>query len=403
MKPIKVSQLNNYLKKVLLNDPLLGNVRVVGEVSNLNYHGTGHVYFNLKDENGRLACFLAAQNAEKLDFMLDEGMEIVAEGYVSVYEKGGSYSLNIRNIELQGQGELAVAFEKLKEKLEKEGLFSYEHKKALPSFPRKIALVTSPTGAAVQDMIKIIGMRNSLVDITVFPVLVQGERAAADIAHMIDFINENPEFNDIDVMIVGRGGGAAEELWAFNEEIVARAIYASRIPIVSAVGHEIDFSVSDFVADARAATPTAAAAMVAPNTFEMAEDADRLKDDLAAALIRYIAASEQKLNSMNFDFFSLTFKNRLSIEKGELETASALLNASITDAIDSRERELFEMKAALSALNPHQIMNAGYAAILDGLDILKSSATDFKAGDDLHVKFSDGDVDCVVKEVRTYG
>lgn len=403
MKPIKVSQLNNYLKKVLLNDPLLGNVRVLGEISNLKYHDTGHVYFNLKDENGRLACFLAAQNAEKLDFALDEGMEIIAEGYVSVYEKGGSYSLNIRNIELQGQGELATAFEKLKAKLEKEGLFSHEHKKALPAFPRKIALVTSPTGAAVQDMIKIISTRNSLVDITVFPVLVQGERAAADIAHMINFVNESPDFHDTDVMIVGRGGGAAEELWAFNEEIVARAIYASEIPIVSAVGHEIDFSISDFVADARAATPSAAAAMVAPNTFEMAEDADRLKDALIAALLRYIALSEQKLNSMNFDFFSLAFKNRLSIEKTKLETASSLLNASIAGAIDSRELKLFEMKTALAALNPHQIMNAGYAAILDGLNMLKSSAADFKAGDDLRVKFSDGDLDCVVKEVRIYG
>ena len=199
-------------------------------------------------------------------------------------------------------------------------------------------------------------------------------------------------------MIVGRGGGAAEELWAFNEEIVARAIYASEIPIVSAVGHEIDFSISDFVADARAATPSAAAAMVAPNTFEMAEDADRLKDALTAALLRYIALSEQKLNSMNFDFFSLAFKNRLSIEKTKLETASSLLNASIAGAIDSRELKLFEMKTALAALNPHQIMNAGYAAILDGLDMLKSSAADFKAGDDLRVKFSDGDLDCVVKE-----
>ena len=257
IKPVKVSQLNGYIKRILQTDPLLGNVSVIGEISNLKFHGSGHVYFSMKDEGSRLNCFLPADRAQNLRYELSEGMEITASGYIYLYERGGSYSLNIRDIEVAGLGNLSIAFEKLKAKLEAEGLFDKEHKKEIPFFPEKIAVVTSETGAAVRDILKIIKSRNNYVDVLIYPVLVQGPSAAGEIAHAIADINE--KWPDIDTIITGRGGGAMEELWAFNEEIVARSIYASKIPVISAVGHETDFTIADFVADRRAETPTAAA------------------------------------------------------------------------------------------------------------------------------------------------
>ena len=266
IKPVSVSQLNGYIKRILQTDPLLGNVSVVGEVSNLKYHGSGHVYFTLKDANSKISCFLPHDRAEALRYELSEGMEITASGYIYLYERGGSYSLNIRDIEVAGLGNLAIAFEKLKSKLEAEGLFDPAKKKAIPSFPEKIAVVTSETGAAVRDILKIIKNRNNYVDVLIYPVLVQGPAAAGEIAAAINHINE--KWPDTDTIITGRGGGSMEELWAFNEEIVARAIYASAIPVISAVGHETDFTIADFVADRRAETPTAAAHMAVPDINE---------------------------------------------------------------------------------------------------------------------------------------
>ena len=256
LKPISVSQLNGYIKRILQTDPILGNVSVIGEISNLKFHGSGHIYFSLKDANSKINCFLPMDQRKYLRFELSEGMEITASGYLYLYERGGSYSLNIRDINVEGRGNLDLAFEQLKNRLEQEGLFDERYKKKLPLFPEKIAVVTSETGAAVRDIIKTIKSRNCMTDIIVFPCLVQGKQAGADIAKTIAKVNDL--YPEIDVMIVGRGGGSKEELWAFNEEVVARSIFLSEIPVISAVGHETDFSISDWVADVRAATPTAA-------------------------------------------------------------------------------------------------------------------------------------------------
>ena len=223
LKPLKVGQLNSYIGRILKNDPILGAVSVVGEISNLKFHSSGHVFFSLKDETSKVNCFLAASNLERITCPMEEGMEIVASGYISVYERGGYYSLNIRDIEVNGEGQLAIQFEKLKAKLEKEGLFAAENKKPLPEFPSKIAVVTSETGAAVRDIIRTVRNKNDYVDILVYPVLVQGPAAAEDIASAINDINKN--HTDIDIIITGRGGGSMEELWAFNEEVVARSIF----------------------------------------------------------------------------------------------------------------------------------------------------------------------------------
>ena len=229
VKPVKVSQLNGYISRVLQTDPLLGILSVIGEISNLKYHGSGHVFFSLKDEKSTVNCFLAAGNLRHIRYELAEGMEIIAHGYISVYQAGGRYSLNIRDIDVAGQGDLAAAFEKLKEKLAAEGLFDEAHKKPLPEYPKKIAVVTSETGAAVRDIIKIIKRRNDVTSVLVYPVLVQGPDAAPDIAAAIEDINR---MDDIDIIITGRGGGSMEDLWAFNEEIVARSIYRSVIPVI---------------------------------------------------------------------------------------------------------------------------------------------------------------------------
>ncbi len=241
LKPVSVTQLNEYISRVLTTDPLLGNIRVTGEITNLKYHSTGHVYFSIADENSKINCFFPVSYVKNLRIKLYDGLKVIINGYINVYKKGGTYTLFVRSIESCGEGDLAAAFELLKKKLDAEGLFAQEHKKPIPAFPRKIGIVTSETGAALQDILKIIKGRTSLVDILIFPVLVQGPDAAADIASALDRINET--FHDIDTLIVGRGGGSAEDLWPFNEECVARAIYRSRIPVISAVGHEIDFTI----------------------------------------------------------------------------------------------------------------------------------------------------------------
>ena len=238
MKPIQVSQLNRYIRTVFQNEPLLMNIPVIGEITGIKYHSTGHVYFSLKDKSSVIRCFLPADRVRYLKYTLEDGMEIVAEGYVGVYEKGGYYSLNVRNIRIEGEGDLAAAFEALKKKLAAEGLFDEKYKKKLPAFPEKVGIVTSGTGAAVRDIIRTIKNKNAVADILLCPCLVHGDGASGDIAESIRAMNRMAD--PPDVLIVGRGGGSMEDLWAFNEEPVARSIFESAIPVISAVGHETD-------------------------------------------------------------------------------------------------------------------------------------------------------------------
>lgn len=352
LKPIKVSQLNNYVSRVIGTDPLLGNVSVTGEVSNLNYHSSGHVYFSLKDENSTVKCFLPYSRLENIHFMLDEGMEIIVHGYLSVFERGGYYSLTVKDMEACGIGALTLAFEKIKKQLESEGVFSPEHKKPLPFFPKRIALVTSETGAAVQDMLKIIKSRNNIVDVLIYPVLVQGPSAAGEIAAAIEDLNNS--FEDIDLMIVGRGGGSMEDLWAFNEEIVARSIFNSEIPVISAVGHEIDVTISDFVADRRAETPTAAAHMAVPDIEEL------------------------KLYIKNLQ------------EKAYL---------GLESCIDKYRHRLEILKLKLESLNPKRIIESGYGAVLDGDRKLITSVKSLKKDETITLIMADGEVTVKVQEI----
>lgn len=376
MKPIQVSQLNNYIKRILQTDPLLGNVSVVGEVSNLKYHSSGHVYFTMKDNTSKLNCFLPYDQAVALHFELAEGMEITASGYISVFERGGTYSLNVREIEVEGTGNLAIAFEKLKEKLLKEGLFDDKYKKPIPAHPKKILLITSDTGAAVRDMIKIITERNDQVEIIVIPCLVQGPEAASDIGKALDAANR--KFRDGDVILLGRGGGSTEELWAFNEEIVARSIFLSEIPVISAVGHETDVTIADFVADLRAATPSEAARLAVPETVMLRKNILELKQQL-----------KQRIDG----YFEIKW---LQLHRHDIEALHQRLN----DKISYLELQCRHQVAELEAYNPYAIMDRGYAAVLDKEGRFARGVDTFTTGDSLTVIFKDGKINCSVEEVR---
>lgn len=363
MKPISVSQLNNYIKRTLQTDPLLGNVSVTGEISNLKFHDSGHVYFSLKDESSRINCFIASDNLMTLGCMPSEGMEVVIGGYIYLYMRGGSYSLNVRTMEESGQGELAAAFEKLKRKLEAEGLFDKERKREIPLFPGKIALVTSPTGAAVRDMIKIITGKNDFVDILICPVLVQGPNAAGEIAAAIDDLNKNHP--DVDVIIAGRGGGSMEELWAFNEEIVARNIYASHIPVISAVGHEIDFTISDFVADMRAETPTAAAERAAPDTGGIRGQLETMEQEMKHRLTAIAREKRRMLEALDPEVFGRNLKSRIAFDRLNADNIMSDAESRMRSMLTTLRHRTQLAGEAVESSSPRAIMDRGYSIVTD--------------------------------------
>ncbi len=363
LKPVRVSQLNSYIKRILQSDPILGNVSVIGEISNLKFHSSGHVYFSLKDEDSKISCFLPAGNVSRIGFQLKEGIEVTAHGYIYLYERGGSYSINIRDMESAGQGDLAAAFDKLKLKLQQEGLFSQEHKKPLPAFPYKVAVVTSPTGAAVRDILKIIRQKNDVVDIIVYPVLVQGPGAPGEITAAIADINEN--HSDVDVIITGRGGGSAEELWAFNDEDVARSIYASKIPVISAVGHETDFTIADFVADLRAETPTAAAERAVPDTRELREYIDSLYLESRRNLRMILEDRKKHLQLLDPKAFGRDLQSRVAMDHMRTDNIMEDMTDTIRSMIRDKKYRLMLLKETLDGADPKAILKKGYSVITD--------------------------------------
>lgn len=340
LKPVSVTQLNDYLNRVISTDPLLSSVTVQGEVSGVKYHSSGHVYFSLVDSRSRLSCFLHREKAMQLQEKLTDGMELTASGGITVFSRGGSYSLYVRSLEIEGKGDLAAAFEQMKRRLDREGLFNPAHKKPLPPYPDRIGVITAGTGAAIRDILKIIRKRNNVCDVVVFPTAVQGDGAAEKIARAIDFVNEN--FNDIDILIVGRGGGSAEDLWAFNEEAVARSIYASRIPIISAVGHEIDFSISDLVADVRAETPTAAAQIAVPDTEELSGQLETWKEQLRRQL-----------------------ENSLMYQNLKVENQIRMLRDGLESKISGVQNRLEQYRTVLRENDPRRILAQGYSIVED--------------------------------------
>lgn len=375
LRPVSVTQLNDYIGRVLQTDPLLGNISVIGEISNLKYHSSGHVYFSLVDERSKVNCFLPSSYGQTLPWRLGDGMEVVVRGYINVFKKGGTYTLFVRSLAVSGDGSLAAAFQLLKDKLQQEGIFDQAHKKPIPVFPKKVGIVTSETGAAVRDILKIIQSRTKMTNVIVFPVLVQGEGAAADISAMLDYINEN--YTDIDTLIVGRGGGSMEDLWAFNEEPVARAIYRSRIPVISAVGHETDFTISDFAADKRAETPTAAAEMAVPND-------DKLKEKLEWHRENLLLQLENKVQY-----------HRLRADRYRLD-----LQVLLRGRLDTFRHALEKKRLILEENSPKRLLARGYAVVETAEGRMVSSVSEVQEGSDYRIRMQDGDVLLTAENIR---
>ena len=348
-KYITVSSLNRYIKYKIDNDENLNIVYLKGEISNFKAHTRGHFYFTLKDENSRINAIMFASSASKVKFNINDGMKVLVTGRVSVYEASGAYQIYVDEMIEDGFGSLYLAFEQLKEKLEKEGLFASDHKKKIPKIPRKIGIVTAPTGAAIKDILSTIKRRWPLCETILFPALVQGEYAKDDIVKKIQ-IAEN---YDLDVLIVGRGGGSIEDLWPFNEEIVARAIYNCSIPVISAVGHEIDFTISDFVADMRAPTPTGAAEMAVPNQTDVINYLNQVKLRLNTSINTIISIKQDKLISIKD---SQIFKNpyrMYEIKEQMFDMLYEKLSKQIINLVNNKKHELDILKSSFIFKNPN--------------------------------------------------
>ncbi|OUS77455.1 exodeoxyribonuclease VII large subunit [Paenibacillus sp. MY03] len=438
-----VKELNKYIRMKLESDIVLGDVWLRGEVSNFTHHSSGHMYFTLKDEGSRLKCVMFASHNARLPFIPREGAKVLARGNISVFERDGNYQFYCMAMQPDGIGSLYLAFEQLKEKLDQEGLFAASRKRSLPAFPKAIGVITSPTGAAVRDITTTLKRRYPIIPVYVYPVLVQGAGAAPAIVNAIQAMNR---FGECDVLIVGRGGGSLEELWAFNEEAVARAIADSAIPVISAVGHETDYTISDFVSDLRAATPTAAAELAVPHVAELGQGLERLKQRLDGAMRlrlredaerlerarrspffryprKYLLEQAQRLDRLQEQLRSRTERlvvrerarldkfgkglvarhpgERIAFSAKRLATAAHRLELAASGLIKEKKQRLGAGVRQLDALSPLKVMARGYGLVYDneGKTLLKT-VQGTQEGDEVTVKLSDGSLECRVLSVK---
>ena len=389
-----VSQINGYLKELLEADPLLQSLLIRGEISNYKRYPSGHHYFSLKDEKGSMRCVLFRGDAARLRFQPANGMSVLAFGRISVFPRDGQYQMYCTELIEDGRGALDLAFERLRRKLEEEGLFDPARKKHLPAWPGRIALVTSPAGAAVRDMIRILGARWPMVGVLVVPVRVQGEGAAEEIAAAIDQVNRR---EDIDLIITGRGGGSREDLWAFNEEAVARAISRSRIPVISAVGHEPDVTISDYVADVRAATPSNAAELAVPDQGQVRHRLGQLARRLAAAQRSRLTAGRKDLLRMMDSRAMRSPKAPIEDSRILVDRAQERLIATLKGILKDGRGELARLSAGLDAMSPLKVLGRGYA-IARGSRGIVTRTDQAEVGQRLDVLLADGTLGCEIKE-----
>ena len=393
-----VSALNGHVKELLDADPLLNRVSVKGELSNYKIYPSGHHYFTMKDAEGSLRCVMFRSSASRLRFRPESGMSVTAAGRVSVFPRDGAYQLYVNDLMPEGQGDLQVAFEQLKAKLAAEGLFDPAYKKPLPAFPRKVAVITSGAGAAVHDIIRVLGKRWPLAKILVLPVRVQGVEAPAEIVGAIRYANR---YQVADLIITGRGGGSMEDLWAFNDERVARAIFESELPVISAVGHEPDVTIADYVADRRAATPSNAAEIAGP-------DIEEVRAYVTAAGLRLGQAVGTKLDVLSRRLTELSQRPALTdpevylgVKRMALDYARGGLVAAGEKMTGENRRSYVALAAKLDALSPLKVLGRGYSIVEKEGTAIRSAA-DVVPGDSVNVKLSGGSLDCVVEEVH-YG
>lgn len=395
IKTLSISEVNQYIKRIIVSDPILSHIHVEGEISNYKFHSSGHMYFTLKDKNSKINCVMFKSNCEKLKFVPEAGMSVICKGYISIYERDGQYQLYIEDMEPAGIGALHLAYQQLKDLLDKEGLFDNTYKKRIPTIPKKIAIITSPTGAAIRDIISIILRRFPKVELCVFPVLVQGEAATESIVRAIDLCNE---IGTIDVAIVGRGGGSIEELWAFNEEKVARAIFNSNVPIISAVGHETDFTISDFVADLRAATPSAAAELVVPNILEVREYINSIEKRLIYSITTKINSFKQRLSLVENSYYFQNPLNPIYDNKQYIDELLQSLNRSLKIKMEFNERHLKYLGDRLNSLSPLSVFSRGYSIVNDTNENIVKSVDQVEVDEVLNISLIDGEINCKVIE-----
>jgi len=438
-----IKELTNYLKGIIENDSTLANIWIKGEISNFTHHSSGHMYFTLKDDASRLRSIMFLGNNRALKFIPKNGMKVIARGFVSIYERDGNYQFYAQEMQPDGIGQLYLAYEQLRQKLDDEGLFDRSIKKKLPSYPLTIGVLTSPTGAAVRDIIITIKRRYPIANILIYPVQVQGELAAKTIAAAIKSMNNYQQLHgEVDVLIVGRGGGSIEELWAFNEEVVARTIYESRIPVISAVGHETDFTIADFVSDIRAATPTAAAELAVPhidelkttitfiekrlerqikkeitearsalnqiaksvifkrpkqNLYENIQRLNRLEDRLKNSLSKQTLFHKNNMKILYHRFLLSNPQQSVKVNKAKLESLNKQLIREILRIKQTKQNSLNNEIGKLDALSPLKVMLRGYAIPYNenGKKLIKS-IKDVQLGDILKLHLADGELDCQV-------
>ncbi len=397
-RTITVSQLTSYLKSLLLKDDNLKNVLVRGEISNFKHHSSGHMYFTLKDEGASLRCVMFKNRNWKLDFRPEDGLDIIAEGFVGVFERAGVYQLYVDRMYTAGKGDLHIAFEQLKAKLQAEGLFAQENKQKLPEYPNNIAVITSSTGAAVRDMAVTISRRYPLAKITLIPARVQGEQAADEISAGLGYANS---LDDIDVILVGRGGGSLEEIWPFNTEQVARAIYQSEIPVVSCVGHETDFTISDFVADLRAPTPTAAAELVVPNRDEL----HRQVIDYQRILTEALYNKKDRMNQKHRELINRPVLKEPQVmvteREKELNYLEQRLMREMYYFFNKCEQRFSNTVSRLESVSPLKVMRRGFAYCQSEQGEPVKSTDDVAISDKIQLNFYDGIVKCnVIKKEK---
>lgn len=392
---LSISEINKIVKYVIEESSELNNVRLKGEISNFKYHTRGHLYFTLKDDSSRINAVMFSYSASKLSFIPKDGDQVLVNGRISVYEASGSYQVYVDSLELDGVGNLFILFEELKKKLSKEGLFDESHKKHIPKIPKRIGVVTASTGAAIKDIISTINKRFPLVEIYLFSSLVQGNGAKENIVKMIK-LAQNYE---LDTLIVGRGGGSIEDLWAFNEEIVAREIYNSKVPVISAVGHEIDYTISDFVADLRAPTPTGAATLAVPDKTEILRYLITCRERINIAIDNKIYAYNQLINKYKSNYLLCNPRRLYEVKEQKLDMLIDKLNFNINTIVRNNKHILSTLKVKLDLLNPNNILSKGYSIVVKDNKVIKDVNV-LKENDSINILLNNGSILSTVKEVN---
>lgn len=389
IKTLSVSEVNNYIKKILDNDFILNNLSVKGEISNLKYHSSGHIYFSLKDSNGKINCVMFKGKAYELDFKLEEGMEVVISASCSIYPMNGSLQLYCNDIRKEGLGELHIKFEKLKAKLLKEGYFDEEYKKTIPIMPTRIGVVTSETGAVIKDIINVTRRRSSLVDIVLYPANVQGVDAYKSLIKGVKYFNSK---KSVDLIIIGRGGGSIEELWNFNEEELALEIFKSKIPIISAVGHEVDFTIADFVSDVRASTPSQAAELAVPLERDILLNLNQTEKRIEELIANRILEEKNNINNLSKMLKLNSPLNKIVNSYLEVDVLKERLTGYINNKIENEKLRIISLNEILQAYNPMNILSKGYSIIKDNKDNVIFEKEKLNEEIEINIVLKDGSV-----------